>query len=943
MSEGRQAQGRASLISPRATARLQLHRDYPFDAAREQVAYFARLGISHLYASPILTARSGSMHGYDAIDYGSVNPELGGEDGLRRLVAELRRHGMELIVDIVPNHMAVGQHDNAWWMDVLQWGRDSRYAGFFDIDWDVTDPALQGRVLAPFLGKPYGEALEAGEIKLCLDASCAKLYAAYYDHHFPIAPQYYAALLHAGGDTLAPFVRMFREGLRGGHSSRERGFETALKALADGLRSADVAQALQKLIDRHSAQSAEGRALLHRLLERQHYRMAWWRSATDEINWRRFFDVIDLAGLRVQETAVFEAVHSTVFRLYREGLIDGFRVDHIDGLADPRSYCQKLRRRLKRLATERPPEAPAGASYLVVEKILAPGELLAKDWNTDGTSGYVFMNQAGALLHDPQGEAPLRKLWSEYSGGSSDFAEEERRARRRIPQELLAADFNACAHAVHSIARMDPVTRDWSLGAVKRVLAELLVHFPVYRTYADARGRSEADEAIMRSVVAAAKQTCRPGEAPLLDLVDQWLGGAAPRDEARLVERRARLRAIARFQQLTSPVAAKSVEDTAFYRHGTLLSRNEVGADPGQFGMSVEQFHAACAERMARYPAAMLATATHDHKRGEDLRARLAVLSEKPGDWAQAVARWSAANRPLKQEIDGVTGPDARDEYMLYQMLVGAWPFELTPTDVDGLAALCERIAAWQEKAVREAKRRSGWVEPNLAYEQGCKQFLQKLLDPRLAAAFLRDLSDFVASIAAAGALNGLTQTLLRLSTPGVPDLYQGCEWWDLSLVDPDNRRPVDFAARSAALRAEPADDEILRYWQDGRIKQQVISRLLTYRARVPELFAEGLYVPLRVSGSMAPHLIAFARVLKSGPTLLVLAPRLPAGLLRGKGELVLTADIWGDTSIALADEIQAPALTDLLSRRRRSVQNRNIRIGQILEDWPLAALVSDG
>ena len=933
MSTNRQA----SLIPPRATARLQLHRGFPFDAAREQVAYFARLGISHLYASPILTARSGSAHGYDAVDYGSVNPELGGEDGLRRLVAELRRHDMGLIVDIVPNHMAVGNHDNAWWMDVLQWGRESRYAGFFDIDWDVPDPALHGRVLAPFLGKPYGQALMDGEITLCLDAASAQLYAAYYDHHFPIAPEYYAALLHSGGETLAPFVRMFRDSLRGGRGNRQQGFDTARRALAGAMQESDIARALRHVIERHSPQSAEGRALLHRLLERQHYRLAWWRSATDEINWRRFFDVIDLAGLRVQETAVFEAVHGTVFRLYQEGLIDGFRVDHVDGLADPRSYCQKLRRRLKKLAAERPAQAPGGAPYLIVEKILAPGELLATDWHTDGTSGYVFMNQVGALLHDPRGEAPLRALWSEYSGGGSNFADEERRARRRIPQELLAADFNACAHALHSIARSDPATRDWTLGAVKRVLAELLVHFPVYRTYADARGRSEADAEIMRQVIAAAKRTCRPGEAPLLDLVDGWLGGVAPRTVTRLAEQRARLRAIARFQQLTSPVAAKSVEDTAFYRHGTLLSRNEVGADPGQFGMSVEQFHAACIERTQRYPAAMLATATHDHKRGEDLRARLAVLSERPDHWAQAVARWSTANRTLKPDIEGIKGPDTTDEYMLYQMLVGAWPYALDLNDREALTALDQRLAGWQQKAVREAKRRSGWVEPNLAYEEACRTFLRRLLDPSVAPAFLRDLSAFVASIAAAGALNGLSQTLLSLTTPGVPDLYQGCDWWDLSLVDPDNRRPVDFAARAAAFAAAPSDDELLRQWRDGRIKQTLIARLLAYRARQPRLFAEGRYVPLEVAGAKAQHLLAFVRMLDAGPALLVLAPRLPTALLSSADSLAITAQDWGDTRVVLPRDLQAVVFTDLLGRQR--AHGRNIHLRQLAEAWPLAAL----
>src|SRR5581483_5169664 len=690
---------------PRATLRLQLHRDFPFEAALEQLPYFARLGISHLYLSPILKARAGSQHGYDVIDHGMVNPELGGEDGLRRLVDGLRRHDMGLVVDIVPNHMAVGGHDNAWWLDVLQWGRRSRYAGFFDIDWDVPDPQLHGRLLAPFLGKPYGDALADGELALRFDGDSGMFRIEYYEHHFPLAPESYPALLRQGGAELAGAGEAFQR-YRSGTAQRQQNFTGACLALARSAGTADTAQALQRILQLHQPGQAEGRQRLHRLLEQQHYRLAWWRTAADEINWRRFFDVIGLAALRTQEHAVFEATHATLFRLYAEGLVDGLRIDHVDGLADPRQYCRRLRQRLHVLAKQRPESAPAGPAYLVVEKILAPREALDRSWRTDGTSGYVFMNQVSALLHDPRGEEPLRELWHQRSGRSADFAAEQRQARRRIPQELLAADFAACAHALHQLARRDPRSRDWSLAAVKRVLAELLVHFPVYRTYADARGRSAADARLMAEVCDAARRSCRDGEAPLVDLIDGWLGGMPP-SQAPPAERRARLRAIARFQQLTAPVAAKAVEDTAFYRHGTLLSRNEVGADPGRFSISAAAFHRACAERRERYPAAMLATATHDHKRGEDLRARLAVLSEMPQAWAEAVERWSAPMAALRHRADAVAGPDSTDAYMLLQMLVGAWPLDFDWRQAAPREERCERLVAWQNKAVREAKRRS--------------------------------------------------------------------------------------------------------------------------------------------------------------------------------------------------------------------------------------------
>ena len=922
----------------RATARLQLHRDFGFDAALEQLPYYARLGISHLYVSPILTARAGSMHGYDVVDHRAVNPELGGEEGLRRLVAGLREHGMGLIVDIVPNHMAVGGADNAWWLDVLAWGRDSAHASHFDIDWDVPDPLLRERVLAPFLGKPYGEALDDGELRLQFDPARGRFHVAYFDHVFPIAPTSHAALFD-GDDRLAEAAARWREALgsRRGRSARHAAFDEASASIAAQHRdSAPMREAVDALLQRHDPATLEGRERLHQLMERQHYRLAWWRTAADEINWRRFFDVIDLAGLRIQEPAVFDAEHETVFRLYAEGLIDGLRVDHVDGLADPAAYCRKLRSRLRLLQAQRPPSAPPGPAYLVVEKILAPGEQLNRDWLTDGTSGYAFMNDVGAVLHDASGEEALTRLWRRCTGRSGDFEAEERAARRRIPQELLAADFNACAHALHVIAQGDPRTRDWTLGAIRRVLAELLVHFPVYRTYADASGRSEADAAIMRKVVAAAQQTCRPAERALVEQVDRWLGGIAPRRVESPRARRLALRAVARFQQLTSPVAAKSVEDTAFYRYGRLLSRNEVGANPVQFSMSVAEFHEACRERRRRYPMAMLATATHDHKRGEDLRARLAVISEMPEDWERAVTRWTGLNARLRVPFDGGLSPDATDEYLLYQMIVGAWPLQRSEQDADGLRELADRLAAWQQKAVREAKRRSGWVEPNLDYEAGCENFLRQLLDPSVSAEFLGELQRFVARLAPAGALNGLSQALLRCTSPGVPDLYQGTEFWDFSLVDPDNRRPVDYAARQRHLH-DGSLCECLQGWQDGRIKQRLIARTLTLRQRRADLFARGDYLPLALSGARAAQAIAFARA-DGEEALLVIVPRLAASLL-SPGSLAIAPASWLDTAVELPERLQR-RWRDALGGLADFDSGPRLPLASVLRDLPLALLV---
>lgn len=874
--------------TPHATYRLQLNPQFTFADASAQVDYLGRLGISHVYLSPVLTARSGSTHGYDVIDYGMVNPELGGEEGLRALVANLRSHDMGVIVDIVPNHMAVGGNDNALWLDLLEWGRDSRYANFFDIDWDVPDPALINRILAPFLGETYGEALTTGKLRFGFDATRGRFHVDYFEHRFPLAAKHYAPLLRLGGSALKTMQFKFRSAFSPGRGGHRDLFMASCADLAqqhavdDGVRAA-----IDQLLRWFDPQTASGQRLLHQLLERQHYRLANWRTAADEINWRRFFDVIQLAGIRIQEPAAFELVHSTIFRLYSEGLIDGIRIDHIDGLADPRTYCRRLHRRLRQLARLRPQHAPEGPAYVIVEKILAPEERLPHEWQVDGTTGYSFMNDVSALLHDPAGEASLTELWIHLSGRFSDFEAESQQARRWILKELLAAEFNACAHALHQVARSDPMTRDWSQLAIRRVLEELLVQFPIYRTYADARGRSEANTEIMQTAIAAARSYCRLVDRPLLDLIDRWLGAEPLPTRLPRLQRRMRLRAITRFQQLCSPLAAKSVEDTAFYRHGRLLSRNEVGANPAQFANSPHDFHNECIRRAACFPKAMLATATHDHKRGEDLRARLAVLSEIPHHWADRVQQWMETNRRHKS----FGQPLQADEYMLYQMLIGGWPLSLDTQDVSGLQELRNRLQQWWIKALREAKQLSSWSSPNLDYEQSCQLFLRNLFDARQAPHFLEEVADFAYHIAPAGVVNSLSQTLLKLTTPGVPDIYQGCELWDFSFVDPDNRRPVDYAQRHRLLDSSASNQD----WRSGAIKQHLIAPLLDLRKAHPELFLFGSYKPLEVTGNRANHVFAFARQWRR-ITLIVATVRLPATLVQDRP--LVDPGIWGDTQL---------------------------------------------
>ncbi|MCL2428713.1 MAG: malto-oligosyltrehalose synthase, partial [Alphaproteobacteria bacterium] len=774
------------MTAVRATARLQFHKGFPIDAAVGLVPYLDRLGVSHIYASPLLTSRPGSLHGYDIVDHHAINPELGGEPALRRLVETLRAREMGLILDIVPNHMGVGGADNAWWLDVLEWGRASPYGDYFDIDWEPPDASLRGKLLAPFLGASYGEALASGDLCLNFDPEDGRLFVSAYDtHRFPIDPRHYGTVLGEAG--LADLAQRFA-GVGPGGGGRD-----AMRARAADARAAlsdDVAQrpaAMEALLRAYDRSEAQGRARLHRLLERQNYKLAWWRAAADEINWRRFFDINGLAGIRVELPHVFEDTHRYVLGLYAEGLIDGVRIDHVDGLADPRSYCRKLRRRLQAEALHRPPNLPAEA-VLWVEKIVAPHERMPTDWSSDGTTGYDFMNEASGVLHDPAGGEALTALWTTLTGRPGQFADEAGPARRQILRESLFSELYSTAAAIHRLARRTLATRDYTLTGVRRALEELLVHFPVYRIYAGPGGISVADSRVLAWAMAGARRTVRTADRPLLELIGDWLSGAQIRDEPAGARRQEHRRAMVRFQQLSAPTAAKAIEDTAFYRYGRLLSRNEVGSDPAQFAVTQPAFHAACSERARRFPRALLATATHDHKRGEDTRARLAVLSELVPEWEAALGRWMRLNAPLRREIDGALAPDPADEIMLYQTLVAAWPPGLTPDDRDGMDRFRERVAAWQEKAVREAKRHSEWAAPNPDYEATYHDFLIQTLIPDRAGHLAQDIATFAARIAPAGILNSLAQTLLRVSCPGVPDLYQGTEFWDFSLVDPDNR-----------------------------------------------------------------------------------------------------------------------------------------------------------
>lgn len=879
---------------PRATARLQFHPDFTLDDATRRVPYYAKLGVSHLYASPLATARPGSTHGYDVIDHTAINPALGGKPALERLVAALREANMGLILDIVPNHMAT-HADNRWWWSVWEHGPDSPYAHYFDIDWNSRDSALTGKILAPFLGKPYGEALDGGDLRLDYDADHQAFIIRAHDDPYPLA--------EGSLDT-------------GGHSP-------------------------QDVIAAHDPATKEGNARLHALLERQYYRLAWWRCAPEEINWRRFFEVSELAGVCVERDDVFDAVHALTFDLYARGLIDGVRVDHVDGVADPIGYCAKLRERLIALSAQRPGALANDEPYVIIEKILAHDETLDRRWQVHGTTGYEFMSQVNAVLHDPEAEEPLTELWQTVSGELRSPEQVLLDARELMIARHFPVERNATVDALHRIARADLHTRDMTRESIRRALHELLRVFPVYRTYANENGRANEDAPRFAATLARAHRPLIDesdgDDTHVLQAVANWLGGEAPRDYPQ-EQRALRLHAIRRFQQLTPPLAAKSLEDTTFYQYARLLSTNDVGGEPSVFAELPQTFHAQNAWRAEHRPATMLTTATHDHKRGEDVRARLSVVTEMPQRWRNVVLRIQARDAFLDS---WPCKPSGRDRYALWQTIVGAWPLELATDDAAGVAAFRERLGQWQEKSIREAKLSTSWIVADAAYETSCADYLAHIAAP--GSDTLTELAMFARDIAPAGAINGLAQTLLRLTSPGIPDLYQGTEYWDFSLVDPDNRRPVDFDARERSLASldETSPDALLAQWRDGRIKQAVVARTLALREDKSEVFAAGKYDALTVTGTRADQVFAYIRQ-RDDDAILVVVPRLTGiGIDHATPQWPvpqIAADFWGDTSIMLPIAHGRRAHRDVLTGRDVHVPADGVvSIGTLLAVWPVA------
>ncbi|MGA7806550.1 malto-oligosyltrehalose synthase [Bradyrhizobium sp.] len=842
---------------PIATYRLQLTKDFNFEQAAQVVPYLKALGITHLYASPFMKARKGSTHGYDVVDHTKLNPELGGEAGFAVLSAALKQHDLGLILDFVPNHVGVHYADNPWWLDVLEWGPASPHAVSFDIDWEQLPHRARGGVLLPIIGSSYGNALERGEIELRYDPGEGSFSCWYFEHRLPIAPERYGEILRiivqaagveaseAGRRVLALASR--HTGLRHPNRTEAPGFKAELKAIEGG------AEIIARGLDAYRAgpdRTAETLAL-HHLLERQHYKLGHWRLASSDINYRRFFDVNTLAGLRVEDAATFDAAHRLVRRLIEEDKLQGLRLDHIDGLRDPAQYFQRLRRLIRDAHGQ-----DGKPFYLVVEKILGEGEKLLGFTGVHGTTGYEWMNVISHVLIDAKGLEPLDEIWRQISSTPPRLAPVLRDAKRRVLRTLLTSEFTVLSRLLARIADGHYSTRDYSADSLREALELYVLHFPVYRTYLTSAAPSVHDRELIARTIALARADWFAADEGIFD----FLRDAITMDlikSGRTAHSAPRVRRFAlKLQQFTGPLMAKSLEDTAFYRYHRLLALNEVGGDPSAKGLAVTDFHAMMRSRAREWPHGMTATATHDTKRGEDARARLMALTEIAGEWSSTVAKWKVLNAPHLVTNGEIRAPSVTAEYMLYQALLGAWPVD----DQDD--AFLERMQGYALKAAREGKQETSWLNPNESYEAGLQTFIERILDRSASSEFLGSLATLAQRVALLGALNSLSQLTLKATMPGVPDFYQGTEFWDLSLVDPDNRRPVDFDERAAVLAATRAPDweALAQDWPNGHVKLAWTAHLLKLRTDMADVFAYGDYRPLEVSGPDRDHVIAFAR-----------------------------------------------------------------------------------
>ena len=975
---------------PLSTYRLQLHRDFPFAAARAVVAYLERLGVTDVYLSPVFASRPGSTHGYDVTDHNRFDPELGGRDSYDRLAEEVSGRGMGLVLDVVPNHMGIEGPSNSWWHDVLENGQCSAYARYFDIDWTPLKPELEGRILLPILGRQYGWVLEAGELRLVYSDGAFEVH--YGDRRLPINPRQIPRVLGPGFDALreqhgdegadirellsivAAFGNMpphtaaddeaIAERRRGKELQRDR-----LARLVDG--SPRIAEYIERSLVEINGTPGDPASFdrLHDVLEAQPYRLAYWRTASHEINYRRFFDINELAGLRQEVPEVFESTHTLLGELLATGRVTGVRIDHPDGLFDPARYFDDLQRLARRAwpqhaDTRRP-------LFVVAEKILSGEEALPDEWAVHGTTGYNYLNQLNGLFVDPSSARKMRRLYARFIGAAVPFAGIVYDSKKLIMDTSLASELNVLANTIDRIGEQDRRSRDFTLISVRDALSEIAACFPVYRTYVGSNGWSVRDRQIVDEAIACARERNPALEPSVFDFMREVLlprrpedepyepGGPGPEDRRtgyppqHDADRQRRLRTSMKLQQYTAPVQAKGVEDTAFYRYNVLLSLNEVGGEPDRFGLTADQFHEANRRRYEHWPFEMLATSTHDTKLGEDVRARINVLSELTAEWAREAGRWRRINQAHRKLIGRAMAPDRNDEYRFYQALVGAWPAE-RPERAD--ETLVRRFQQFMNKSIKESKVHTSWINENRAYDEAVARFVERSLCDRTSTRFLASLLPFERRVAAVGVVNSLAQSVLKLANPGVPDVYQGCERWNLSLVDPDNRRPVDFDEAAALLdgvdavlampdasRRARAVREMLDAWNDGRIKMCVTAAGLRLRREFPETFLAGSYVPLETESTVNAGLVAFARVPAHGPAVVAIAPRLVARLMGPELAWPL-GQAWKTSRVLLPPSLKSRHFVNAITGRDVPVAHGSERswfiAGEALESCPAAILV---
>jgi (1->4)-alpha-D-glucan 1-alpha-D-glucosylmutase len=985
---------------PESTYRLQFHSEFRFRDAEAIAPYLAELGITDCYSSPYLKARPGSRHGYDIVDHSQLNPEIGDAADHAAWCAALQAQGLGQILDVVPNHMAVVGNDNQWWNDILENGPSSPFANYFDIAWSLSTRAeLQGRVLVPILGEPYGKVLESQQLQLRFENGAFSIN--YFDHRFPITPRSYARILEErigeleskldpGSPPLLEYHSVitaikhlppWNETDPGKTAEAQREKEVIKRRLA-ALTSeyAAVNEFLQASLELFNGKAGapESFDLLEKLLDDQPYRLAYWRVAADEINYRRFFDINELAALNMEREDVFLATHKLIFQLLDEGKVTGLRVDHPDGLFDPGQYLERLQRSYvlgqARAAVEKAGldreqfrEAIAGKDalrinddagarwplYVVVEKILEGDETLPADWATAGTTGYDFLNLVNGLLVAIGHRRAFSRTYHEWTGDYTPFSECAYQQKSLILQIALSGELQMLSHQLDRLAQMKRWSRDFTQHNLRQVLRAIIASFPVYRTYIGAGEVREADaKTVMRAISRGMARNPAVSTSIFNFVRDTLLHRSAeggPPDPAYQEEQR---HFAGKFQQVTAPVMAKGVEDTAFYLHNQLISLNEVGGNPDQFGLTTDELHAAFQQRRRANPWAMSATSTHDTKRSEDVRARLNALSEMPDAWQNCLTRWSGMNRRHRIDIDGALAPDANEEYFLYQTLLGAWPIE--PCRPQEYSEFIERIRAYMHKALQEAKVHTSWINPNSTYDEAVDRFIAAILDFERSPEFLADLRAFQSRLSHLGMFNSLAQAVLKIAAPGVPDFYQGTELWDFSLVDPDNRRPVDFDSRKRMLTelrrsAETTGDlsafadELTAKKNDGRIKMFTTWRALHCRRRFPALFSTGEYESLEAAGSRREHIFGFFRRSPSA-TAIAVVPRLMADLLDLNPPL--GESVWGNTDLILPRETTAGRWRNIFTNEvitgEAAGDQRRLRVAGVLKHFPVAILIQE-